>query len=277
MKFHLPDFDKSRFSKVAINGRLRYATASGVSYVDENHVLVVSFLERKLYLIDCVTEQIVDTTYNPGYGDTLDYKDGLATVINLPCLEDKDGSITLFEVDEKEIIFKKKILLPEYMSHGGCILNKSNMIFTNTFNSKRGIYWLNLESEEIYKQFNGFQFYPKDVCVWGDYLLLTVSDTPPGVPIVPNPISMLYLFDSQLKILDVAAFAGMSDEVCFNGTVGFVSLQNLDTLQQFKIEDNRIIKDGVLSIFNFPHGVAVNDKFVAVTNYGDNSVEVIAI
>jgi hypothetical protein len=280
MNFKLPDLDLSKSHIVYVGGRGRYATATDAVFVDDNKILVASFLGKKIYLIDISSNNfnIIDQIDTVAFNDIIDYSDGLIITTNFPSSGLKHSTVSIFELKNNKITNKKNIKFPELKTHGCAIVDKSNVIITSTYSDKRGIYFLNLETEK-YRIFNDFEHYPKDVYIKDDRLLILCSAISPSRkndPTVGESILYLYEF-STMRRIDELHFYGITDAVCLNGQNGFITLQDQDSLLHFNLIDDKLSYNKLINGFNFPHGVASKNNKLIVTNYGDNSIDIIDI
>jgi len=279
MKFKLPDFDLSKYPKVYAGGRDRHATATAVSFVDENTILVASFLNKKIFLIDIRGDiKIISEIETNHYPDLMDYKDGLIIISNRSDGE-RFGGVSLFRLNGNEITHIKDVVIKKLKQVHGCrIIDDNNIVFTNTEDKYRGCYFMNLNTEET-TSINNFKYYPKDVLIMGARMLIvTSSSRPSSFGKVIETGSFLYLFEyPSLKEITNIQFFGQTDCITVSGNNGFITFQAQDSLFHFKIENDILTNLGTIPNFNFPHGVAsLNDKII-VTNYGDNSIDILNI
>ena len=280
MKFKLPDFDLSHFPVVYAGDRPRYATATAVSFVEDDKILVASFLNKKIFLIDISDNNFnilseVDTT---NYPDLMDYKDGVIILTNRTDGDSKPGGISVYNLIDNELIYDKTIIIDKLNELHGCrIIDKKNFVITNTNNNERGVYILNYDTEKT-TLFNDFEFFPKDVWIDDDKILIISSHSRPsgkGQVTITNSYLYLYEFPSYKKI-DELLFYGQTDALTYHNGNGFITLQGQDSLLHFRINNNKIENVKLIDGFNFPHGIASNGEKVIVTNYGDNSVDILS-
>lgn len=280
MKFNLPDFNLTRYRKVYAGNRSRYATATAVSFIDGDTILAASFLNRKIYLIDISNggfkiKNSIDTAHYP---DLMDYKDGVVVVTNRVDGE-TIGGVSIFKLSGNMLVFKKHIMTPKItQSHGVRIVDEDNIIVTNTDDNNRGCFFLKL-SDGTFNSFNNFEHYPKDVFIKDNRLLISSSSSRPspsnGVTITN---SILYLFDyPTLNKIDEVEFYGQTDCITVTGNDGFITLQGQDSILHFKVENDKLTINKTIEGFNFPHGVASFNNKVIVTNYGDNSLDILEL
>jgi hypothetical protein len=279
MKFKLPDFDTTNFPKAYVGHRLRIATATDVHFVSDTKILVASLANKKIYFIDITNEiKIIDEIDTPNYPDLIDYKNGDIITANNPIfkLGETHGSISLFQLINDKLFFKKNIILENIKPHSCNFLDKDNVIVCNVGDNKTGCLILNL-NEEKYTIFNNFKNYPKDTYITeNNILLITSGKASPNIK-NENITSNLYLYDKNYLKLDEIEILGQIDGITLNGENGFVTLQNEDAILYFKLLNNKFEVIKKINGFDFPHGISsLNDKII-VTNYGDNSIDILNI
>ena len=281
MNFKLPDFDLTKHRVVYAGDRPRYATATAASFVDNNTILVASYLNKKIYLID-----ITDNTFNilsevstPHYPDLMDYKDGVIITTNRTDGDFNPGGISVYNLIGNEILYKKTIIIDRLNQLHGCrVIDEKNFIITNTSNNERGVYTLNYDTEKT-QIFNDFEYFPKDVWVYDDRVLIISSHSRPsgtGKVEITNSYIYLYEFPSYKKI-DELLFYGQTDSLTYHNGDGFITSQGQDSLLHFKINNDKFENVKLIDGFNFPHGVASNGEKLIVTNYGDNSIDILSL
>lgn len=282
-KYFLPDFDKSKFELIYAGKRKRYATATSVSFVNDNLLICASFLNKEIYLFDIKLKEIIYKIKSNYYIDLLDYKNNLIVTANLR-YKDSPTSVSLFTVDieNKKIIFIKDIILnPSCIEvHGVRIIDKNTIIITCTNDENRGILFYDIKNCKEIKRFNSFKYKPKDIFIDESknllYILTTV--TSPGFIKFKVKESYICVYEyTTLKLIDQICFIGQTDcltilEKDFT-THGFVTLQDDDSLYHFKFEKNKLEFIDKIYGFNFPHGIASMKNTIAVSNYGDNSIQ----
>lgn len=282
MKIVLPDPGEAVFAgrrQVLVNGRARWATAADVAFVNDR-LWVISLLPRCLTIIE--PDLTVGATIPLlGFADTLDVLGSTAIVVNFPTSPDPDGSLTVLDVSEAgEPVIRDHFVFPGLRTHGGTLVDATTAIVTNTYNERRGLYWVDVASGRIVDSFNGFEFYPKDVCVVGaGRLLLAASKCGPGHPPEAAPPSVLSLWDTgTMTMLHSVDLVGLTDTLCWHPVHGgFVTIQDTNIVARFTLVDDKIVLGNMLGGFDFPHGCDVDDTRLAVTNFGDNSVDVIPL
>jgi hypothetical protein len=276
IKYYLPNIDLTKFYSVFIGDRKRYATCTGVSFVNEDLILVASYFGKKIYLVNIPKNSfdIVNQYDTEFFIDLIDYRDGLITTTHLPH-KTSCGSISLLSLNGNEISLIKNIKLNGTTPHGCTIINNSTLIVSNMADYNRGSLLLDIDSEK-YSPLEGIKYYPKDACIYGDKLFILSIETRPKINSPTNVgKSLIYLYDlNSLTKIDEMEFFGQSDGITVNGNNGFITIQDQDSLQHFLINDNKLILSKMIPGFNFPHGISSFGNKVAITNYGDNSVDI---
>jgi len=274
-KITLPDMNWKVHPKIFVGNRERYSTATAVSFVDDNLILVASFLGKKIYLIDVNKNEIIDevnTKYTP---DLMDYKNGVILTSDYPYAQ-PHGYASLYNLIDNKIVYKKEIKLNRTKVHGGKIIDSKNVVVTSNSDDSRGCVFIDIETNQTVKHFNNFKFYPKDIFLTDDRILIVTSESLPniGTEVVVKQ-SFLYLFDRKtFEKIDEMSFPGQTDSLTLIGQDGFINLQAEDSLVHFKLIDDKLSFIKLIGGFDFPHGVSSFNDNVAVTNYGDNSVRV---
>ena len=270
MKYYLPEFDLTKFPKVFAGQRDRWATATAACFVDSSRILVASFLNKKVYLIKLEGFEILDEITLSHYPDLMDYQDG---VIACSCRPDGErvGCVTLLSLEDDQLYYTKDIITNLRQTHG--VRLKGNEVYvTNTDDVDTGIWSINVETGSKRKVVQ-VKHYPKDLYFIGDKtLVVSSSSRPSALGKVTESESILYLFDSEFQEIERIEFFGQTDCIAVKQDKGCITLQAQDSLLFFGLNPLRII--GTEKGFNFPHGVAWEDHLI-VTNYGDNSIDII--
>jgi hypothetical protein len=138
---------------------------------------------------------------------------------------------------------------------------------------------LDIETGAIKQNLNNLKYYPKDVCIIGDYLFTVSSQSLPQIGMTTViKRSVIYVFNKNtLKKIDELSFHGQTDSILVNGEDGFITVQGDDTVLHFKFINGKLSIIKSLPGFNFPHGISSLGNKVAITNYGDNSIRIFDI
>jgi hypothetical protein len=70
-------------------------------------------------------------------------------------------------------------------------------------------------------------------------------------------------------------FIGMPDALAMEGNRAYVTVQDRNCVEVFDFDGERFKQHATIEGFNFPHGCDVLDGFLAVSNYGDNTITLI--
>jgi hypothetical protein len=279
MKFKLPEIDLSQYTRLYCGDESRLATATAIAYVDPNKVLVTSLLGKRMYLIDISNNKfkIINEKHTGVYSDLIDFRAGKIISANALSPEHPNGTISLFDLVNDEIIFIKEFFFKQKLRIHGCrFLDDSKIIVASNDKTDSGLYFVDLESESYFNYIK-FQLKVKDVHISNDRLLVIASKTGPtknGQYVEQQ--SLLYLYKlSNMEKLDEIEFQGQADAICFSDTIGLVTVQGKHSVFYFELINDRLIYKKYISGFNFPHGIAIMNGQVLVTNYGDNSIDVL--
>ena len=266
--------------EVTIGNRSRFSTATAVAFINENLLLSAAFNNRKLYLIELTENghniiQEVKTKHSP---DLMKYKDGVILTSDYPYME-PDGHASIYDFIDGKIVFRKEIKLKNTKAHGCEIVDNQTVIITSNSDHNRGILFLDIETGAIKQNLNNLKYYPKDVCIIGDYLFTVSSQSLPQIGMTTViKRSVLYVFNKNTyKKIDELSFHGQTDSILVNGEDGFVTVQGDDTVLHFKFINGKLSFIKNIAGFNFPHGIACIGSKVAITNYGDNSIRIFDI
>jgi hypothetical protein len=279
MKFKLPELDLSSHGYLFCGKEQRKATATDVIYISENRLIASSLLGKKLYLVNVDGEDlnIIDEISTDGYIDLMDYKDEMIVASNASG-DGLEGSVSIFKIINDKITPIKTIYTSKKVRFHGClIIDDKNVIIGSNDERTPGLYFLNIETEEFYNTIK-FDLRVKDLCFNDDKLLVVASKTSPGGGKVNVTDSILYLYDfKSMKLLNKLVFKGQCDALCMVGNDGFIALQCEHSLVHFKLQDSNLEYIKLIGGFNFPHGVETKFGKVLVTNYGDNSIDILPL
>lgn len=279
LNYKLPYFDLTQFPKVFAGERDRWATATACCFVDDNIVLIAEFLDKKIYLADISNGLVIlDTIKTDYYPDLMDYKDGLI-ITSARIDAEQQGAVGIYQLNNNKLRFVKNIVFDDLRQiHGVRIINLSTCIITCTMDGdQRGLFFLDITTENITKTLNDFKYYPKDIFLCSHGMLVASSSSRPsalGKVKITDSVLYLYSYDKLDKI-DELEFYGQTDCICFENGTGYITLQGQDSLLHFELKNNKLINKGEIKGFNFPHGCALRNEKLIVTNYGDNSIDII--
>ena len=280
LKIEMPRIELTIPPEVTIGNRSRFSTATAVAFINENLLLSAAFNNRKLYLIELTENghniiQEVKTKHSP---DLMKYKDGVILTSDYPYME-PDGHASIYDFIDGKIVFRKEIKLKNTKAHGCEIVDSQTIIITSNSDHNRGILFLDIETGAIKQNLNNLKYYPKDVCIIGDYLFTVSSQSLPQIGMTTViKRSVLYVFNKNTyKKIDELSFHGQTDSILVNGEDGFVTVQGDDTVLHFKFINGKLSIIKNIAGFNFPHGISSSGNKIAITNYGDNSIRIFDI
>ena len=275
MKYSLPDFDLTNFPKVYAGERNRHATATGVKYINNDLLIAAQFLSKKIFLIDVNNWEILNEVTTNYYPDLIHSKGNLIITSNFPSMGTTIGGASIFELNDNEIVFKKDIIIPNIKTHGCKVIDNENIVLTCAGEKDRGLIFLDINTEK-YEVFNEFEYYPKDVFLYDNKLFITSSKSRPqtkGEVVVEDTI--LYVFDYiKMEKIDEIRFHGQSDSISVYNDFIFITLQPSDEVIVFNFLDDKLNYVKTLTGYDFPHGVDAYNGKLAVSNYGDNTIQI---
>jgi hypothetical protein len=262
--------------KVFCGQRERYSTATAIAFITEKLFITAAFNSKNIYLIEIQddntfkTLDIVKANHHP---DIADYKDGMLALSGYPHGE-SSGWVQIYDIIDNKIVHRKDIELPHTKAHGVEIIDEYGLIITSNGDNNRGIMFLNIDEGKLLQNFNNFDYYPKDVVIRDNRLLVVTSQSLPEVgKSVIIKESILYLFNlNTLEKLDEVRFQGQTDSLTLLGENGFITLQGDDTLLHFTLIQDKLSIIKRIPGFSFPHGIDSFGDTISITNYGDNSL-----
>jgi len=276
IKLQQPICELSLPPKVFCGQRERYSTATAIAFITEKLFITAAFNSKNIYLIEIQedntfnTLDVIKANHHP---DIADYKDGVLALSGYPHGE-SSGWAQIYDIVDNKIIHRKDIELPHTKAHGVEIIDDYGLIITSNGDNNRGIMFLNIDEGKLLQNFNNFEYYPKDVFIKDNRLLVVTSQSLPEVgKSVIIKESVLYLFTlDTLEKLDEVRFQGQTDSLTLLGENGFVTLQGDDTLLHFTLIHDKLSIIKRIPGFSFPHGIDSISNTIGVTNYGTNQI-----
>lgn len=265
--------------EVTVGNRNRFSTVTAVSFITETLLLVATFNSKRIRLIEILEDNsynILDEVKTRHCPDLMDYKNGVVLTSDYPHGE-PNGHASIYDIINNKIIFRKEIVLKNTKAHGGRILDDKTIIITSNSDHNRGCLFIDVGSGEILKNFNNFQYYPKNVYIGDNKLFIVSSESLPQIgKITIIKKSILNVFDiNTFEKIDEITFDGQTDSIVMKDEKGFITVQGDDTVVCYTFIDNRLEYIGRITGFNFPHGIDAIENKIAITNYGDNTVKIL--
>jgi hypothetical protein len=276
MKYYLPDFPLGQHERFYVGDKLRYATATDVKFIDDKFLISAQLLNRTLYLIDYSDGfKIIDsikTNYQP---DLFDVKNGLVITANQTYKENQTGGVSLYEIKENKFLLIKDFLIDNVQAHGCKIIDDENILFSSISELSLGIFKLNIKTEKCDKIYIGDKFI-RDMDFSGDYIFLTSApSTPMNSANRGSNNKITCLNYKTLEVVNEIYFGNQSDSIVIKDNLCFLTSQITDEVFCFKIDGINLDFFGKIGGFNFPHGMDVYEDLIAVSNYGDNSIQIV--
>ena len=266
MKVYLPQPKLVTNSWWYVGNRNRQATATAVRFVGDD-LLVAHYLGRKLYLLD-QRENVLLELNTRFETDLLDIKGSLVACTNL-----FEKKISLFHLNDT-LSFYKYLNVPYGHLHGvfidgdSVICTTDNSLVRVDFNSKCTV-------------IKTFEDQPKDVFVYGPYIVVVSTKGLVKAKSVnmPTKATTLHLIKDN-QVIDSISFTGRADALAFKQETPYtiyVTLQDIDSVAEIILEDEKLSFKRYIQEFNFPHGVDYSNGKLAVSNYGDNSISILNV
>lgn len=267
--------------EVTVGNRKRYSTSTAVAWISETKLVSATFNSRKIYLIELKEDgssQILHSLKAPYNPDLMDYRNGVIATSDYP-YSDPHGHVSIFDVVDDKIVYRKSIVLPNTKSHGCKILDDETVIVTSNSDHNKGCLFVNIKTGIVKHNLTNMDYYPKDVHIKNDSLVVVCAKSLPqiGQTTVIGE-SVLYLFKlSTLERLGEVRFHGQTDSLTMDENDVFITIQGDDTVAHCTLINDKLSYIGRTGGFNFPHGIdALNGK-LAVTNYGDNTIRIFSV
>ncbi|QKF94730.1 lactonase 6-phosphogluconolactonase [Fadolivirus algeromassiliense] len=291
----LLNLNRSQYGPLYINNVKRLAQATSVKFIDNNHLCATHLvgMYMQLYFIDYDNKNYklldqINTTYNNKIciTDLIDHKEGLLVTSNF----DK-GTQTLYELKNNKFVWYKDI--PDQNNgkqycHGVKFYPYKENVICATYNRIPMVQFIDyIKNEVIYQIQYIVNHRPKDIAFIDKCNMLvyyTTSDVSGKQGNVKYKSQILYLkIDIDTKTHSIIDQYDIDDShgdcIVFNNNVIFTNNQIGDSIMTFHIKDNKICFIESIDVFDKPHGIDVNynNKLIAVTNYGDNTIKIICI
>tara|TARA_B110000908_G_scaffold111054_1_gene130263 strand:- start:1782 stop:2783 length:1002 start_codon:yes stop_codon:yes gene_type:complete len=282
---HIDEPNRADKAKYFVGGKERLATMTSVFFIDDSRVVAAHLVGETMHLIECNPEQkshrfidTIDTTYNE-HGtitDLIDY-DGNNKILTSN-FDDRSGS--LYSLEGSKLRYLKDIPLP--ITAGNCHgarFYTSDIACLST--NQNDIYFVDIKTCSVISKLE-MPYQIKDFCfIDSSTMVAAFAIKSPSSGKMPAYASGLLYFsfdleDSSYKLIDrwflkPCAF----DALCFDKDSGkiYITDQYGDRVVVIEIKEGSIDIVGEYEGFDFPHGIDVREGLLAVTNYGDSTIE----
>lgn len=292
MKFHKIHIDQAnRAGKPTyyVASNVRLATATGVVFVGNDQLVVTHLVGQSMHLLEYnsenyCTSQIagIDTVFGGQLTitDLIDY-DGHEHLLTSN-FDDCSGS--LYKIINSKLSYIKDLPLPEGSGncHGARFYDKNIACLTTNSNK---LFFMDIPSSTIIAEFD-MPYHLKDICFFDSNCAVAPFALSSPTPSIASSYASGLLYFSldltKLKLelihktfLSPCAF----DAICVDRQTGrlYITDQHGDRLIIAEVSHGKIQIIGEITGFDFPHGIDINGRHMAVTNYGDSSVSVVEI
>jgi hypothetical protein len=269
-KINLPEIDTSKHIKRYIGANYRYATATAISFIDNNTIIAASLLGKSIYLIKILESnyEILDQIQTNTFPDLMDYKNSSIVTANTD-----SNTISFYKITNDKLSLVNDVSLHHTIHPHGCrFLDHNNVIITNKYKKNLGCFQYNISSNKIKKVISD-SFVSKDVFI-KDNLSIAVSTEFVALAKPSKPPKSNICLYSNYNLLDSIQIKGQTESVTLLEDNIFITDQYNNTIIYCKLFNNKIKFFKNINGFNFPHGISSFNNKIAVSNYGDNSIQV---
>lgn len=289
LHIRLPDVRLDDWAPDPIGGRLRHATATSVRFLDAGTIVCCSQLARKIYLIrfdlDAGRHEILDQADTMSGGETVRTGlcdiDGYGHVVTSNRGTGGTDGMSLYHCKDDRIAFVRDLPAGNGAScHGVAFLNR-NTVAAAIDGAKPGASFYDLNSMRRLFHIDTASR-ARDVCFLSDTrcIVLTAEGDPTQQAQALNASAALLVeFDLGARTSRVVREAPFHGGQIDAGVVRANRLYAVDSGRgTVHLRDAKILAPiREIGGYNFPHGIDVGYGLMAVTSYGDNSVDVAAL
>ncbi|MEK8019470.1 MAG: hypothetical protein VSS75_021565 [Candidatus Parabeggiatoa sp.] len=287
MDIKLEDINQSKFGEQYLSNRKRLSSATGVKLIDNNHLLTASFVGCRLYLIhfdyeskESVVLDSIDTTLDNKLvcPDLLDFNgiNGDSTIA-LSILN--ENAVLLYELKNNKLFKKAQIKIPRKgKCHGVCFHPvKKNVVLATSNYYDNYLCYIDMETKEVL-DYVDYSFKVQDARFCNEKMVIVGVNSFPSFKF-SRLLTLKRMLKKPLSFLNIDGKVYKYEDTHFDG-IGiindkiYIADQPNDCVLviNFSGEVENTIKG-----MSFPHGLDVNANYLAVSNYGTNSVTIIAM
>lgn len=289
MKIYIEEINSAGKPNYFVGDRTRLATMTSVAFSSSNVMVVAHLVGEKLLVLDvdyasesftCLDSQATTFSGEPTITDLLDY-DGKNRLLTSNF---DAGSGTLYSLVNNRLQHLKDISLPEGSGncHGARFYDRDIICLSTNRNY---MFFVEIDSGQMFAQLK-LPYHIKDfVVISENHIVACFAVKSPDSEVKPTYASGLLNLQVDLKKSDFrilhqwffrpAAF----DAICRDQESGrfYITDQFGDRLLVVALQEDKFSILGELDGFDFPHGVDVGQNLLAVTNYGDSSVDILSL
>ncbi len=266
--------------------RQRFSLATGVKFVDPQTVVCNSLLARKMYLFRF--------DFNTGWYHTLDgitttFKDR-TTETDLLDLDERgniftsncgNGSLAQYRYDNHKITFVKDIPLYDKSFIHGVKYFRSNIVAASIISEPLGVHFVDVDTLQVPLHIKT-DIKAKDMCFLSDNQLVILTtygklttETDEGYDSEIQLINFDFA-NKSYNVIEKKIFKNCHfDCVVFHEGILYINEQFKDCL--YLVDPKTLEQIGIVSGYDFPHGIDIKHGMIAVTNYGSNSIDIRSI
>jgi glycosyltransferase involved in cell wall biosynthesis len=297
-KVEISDVNRSHFKDPFLVGnRARFATATGVKFISNNHFVVASLLGQQLHLYEFdpilrTSKLIVTVDTQNGMNlvsvDAIDF-DGKDLLIGSDC---EFGSISTYRVTDSTLEYDKTIRVGRKTKnyiHGAIFVTPDSRIVASCItDGEKGISFLNQATKKRIGHFATKEWGVKDMAMLGpdsNKFVAVCTKTNVGQDLGTKHAINLVLVKTSKRFFRFKKFKTISEflipdesieTIQIRGEYIFLACQSSDSIVVMRHENDNLYKVDELQGFSFPHGVDISPdgKWMAVANYGTSSIHI---
>jgi glycosyltransferase involved in cell wall biosynthesis len=278
-----------------VGNRARFATATGVKFISNNHFVVASLLGRQLHLfefdpISRTSKLLVTVDSQNGSNlvsvETIDFN-GKDLLIGSDC---EFSSISTYRVSDSTLKYAETIPVGRKTKnyiHGAIFVSPDSKIVAACItDGEKGITFYNKITKKKIGHFSSGKWGVKDMAMLGvdsNKFIAVCTKNNVGQDLRIQHAINLAIVQTNKRFFRFKRFKIVSEFLIPNESIEtiqirgqyiFLACQSADSIIVLRHEDDKIYKVDELLGFSFPHGVDISPdgKWMAVANYGTSSI-----
>jgi glycosyltransferase involved in cell wall biosynthesis len=298
LKVQISEINRSHFKDPFLVGnRARFATATGVKFVSNNHFVVASLLGQKLHLFSfdpiLRSSTLMDSTDSQNGSeivsiDAIDFN-GIDLLIGSDC---EYGSISTYRVSDSSLEYVETIPVGKkgktYVHGAIFVTPDAKIVAACITDGEKGVSFHKKTTKKRIGHFTTGEWGVKDLAMLGagsnQFVAVCTKrnvgqdlGTEHEIKLVLVQTSKRFFRFKKFKIISEFRIPDESIEtIHIRGEYIFLACQSSDSIMVMRCENNNFCLVDELQGFSFPHGVDISPdgKWMAVANYGTSSVSI---
>ena len=294
----ISDVNRSHFKDpFMVGNRARFATATGVKFVSDNHFVVASLLGQQLHLfefdpISRTSKLLVTVDSQNGSNlvsvDAIDFN-GKDLLIGSDC---EFSSISTYRVSDSTLKYAETIPVGRKTKnyiHGAIFVSPDSKIVAACItDGEKGITFYNKIKKKKIGHFSSGQWGVKAMAMLGvgsNKFIAVCTKNNIGQDLRIQHTINLAIVQTNRRFFRYKRFKIVSEflipdesieTIQIRGKYIFLACQSADSIIVLSHENDKIHKVDELLGFSFPHGVDISPdgKWMAVANYGTSSITI---